>query len=284
MKLAPKDAGRLVALRQRAEDPGRWNWDPLRVSSAIGEERFQQIVKEAKEGPGGTRNLQFTREEVRKILSETNAPQDAHLSHGVYVQFDVSGFRPPGLEAVATLTRHASFSRTDAATGRRERLPERYVRQAIAKLGFTPGANVTQNTGSGVWHAFEPYELPVTDAVGTVFFPTKADAEASRRPVRSPDALCPIGQAILVKLNGLPKDVKAAFSGISDLVIDETGGPGCYRMIGGTERGRTFEGWKGHPAAPMILWMEQWVNHTTQCPTCQQQQDGTFSIADEPEN
>jgi DNA-binding helix-hairpin-helix protein with protein kinase domain len=34
----------------------------------------------------------------------------------------------------------------------------------------------------------------------------------------------------------------------------------------------------------MILWMEQWVNHTTQCPTCQQQQDGTFSIADEPEN
>jgi hypothetical protein len=83
------------------------------------------------------------------------------LSYGVLVLFEVSGVHNEGRE-VAVLRRHASLSRANG-----ERLPERYVRQVVAKLGFGDGADVTVNPGSGVWHIHENFEPSSDDEVGS---------------------------------------------------------------------------------------------------------------------
>jgi hypothetical protein len=259
----------LFALRKRAEDPANRKWTPDHMSSVLGEERYQQIVKEAKEIlDGSMMEILLTPEDKAKISANPRKAPEARLSHDVLVIFEVSGVEKES--GAAILYRHASFSRNDAETGRRERLPERYVLQAIAKLGFTEAAKVSLNSGSGVWHAFEDFKLSDEDVVGTPLPPVKKVLDDRNSYAMRDDEGCAIGRSIFYRVEELPPEVTAAFTGLTKLQADDSRGLGHIRIIGGTEDGRSFLGWRGHRAAPMVALTEQWVNHLAFCPACRE--------------
>lgn len=252
MKLTPKDTARLLALRRQAEDPGNWHSDPgSTLPHALGEGRLQEILRGAGEAqPDGTRLLRLSRDEVRRVATAYGHPLEQHLSYGVLVLFEVVVYPSEGTKP-AVLGRRASFSRANEH-GARERLPERYVRSAAAKLGLSDKMKVSQNPASGVWHCKDRFDTPDTDEVGSPIF---------LRAAASLDSLCPVGRDLIQQIRALPPAVTAAFSSIDTLALDGAGGLGHYKFL---------PGWEDHEAAPMIRLTEQWLNHGPTCSVCGQ--------------
>ncbi len=265
MKLAPKDAGRLLHLRRRAEDPTRWNANPSGSIDALGEDRFRQILSEVRNGPAGTRAITFTAEEGDRIRNAPNAPLETYLAHGVKIMHEVCALTEGG--SIQVLWRQSSASRT--IDGRREKLPERYFRDVLAKLGYGDGSAISLNPGSFVWHAKEDYASPAGDEVGSPLLSSPAGKDLAR--------LCPLGRLILEDQRSLPAEVLRAFEGLSDLVLDEARGPGRYRFIGAERAGRPLADWTGDAAAPLIALMEKWLNHAALCPMCRATHTGDIS-------